>query len=218
MEGQSIRSIKVGCDDLDFAFAALVDDGVHLVLEAATRKHRAIVADPQGTRIVHPASINLDVEAFGQAQLGRGKLISSSGNGGRCNRREIHRGALLCWSTLRPRRRSGRRLLGYQRPGCRHENSTQGAGEQQMPPDRERTGHDASSLMTMSVLVGSAGGELPRALRSGPMVLRDCVGFHALNAIGFPSTYRCMATCAGRKSYPLAVTFISSIIALSCAR
>src|SRR5262245_37528914 len=28
----------------------------------------------------------------------------------------------------------------------------------------------------------------------------------------FPSTYRCMAAWAGRKSYPLAVTFMSSMI------
>src|SRR5215813_249617 len=32
----------------------------------------------------------------------------------------------------------------------------------------------------------------------------------------FPSTYRCMAACAGRKSYPVAVTFMSSMIDPSC--
>src|SRR5262249_39040649 len=37
----------------------------------------------------------------------------------------------------------------------------------------------------------------------------------------FPSTYRCIASCAGRKSYPVAVTFMLSMIGLvlrSCAR
>jgi len=120
VEGQSIRSIETGCDDLDLAFAALVDDSVHLVLEAAADKHRALIADPHGTCIVNAAGVELDLEASRQGQLVGGKLVSRGRDRRRRDRREFHRAALLGRPALGPWRRSvgrGRgRLLGCERP------------------------------------------------------------------------------------------------------
>jgi hypothetical protein len=45
-------------------------------------------------------------------------------------------------------------------------------------------------------LVGRAGGQFPRALRSGQTVLRDSVGFSALNAIGFSEPPRAVGDTA----------------------
>src|SRR5262249_58258716 len=55
VQDDAVRAMESGGDDLDFALSVLVDDGVDLVLDAARHEYRALVAEPERARAVHPS-------------------------------------------------------------------------------------------------------------------------------------------------------------------
>ncbi len=80
-EGEAVRPIKPGVDRLDFAFPALVDDGVDLVEEAAADEYRALVPLPQSARIADACRIDFDLEVL-WFNLSNGNLSAAVGIGG----------------------------------------------------------------------------------------------------------------------------------------
>ena len=66
LEGEPVRTMQARRDDLDLALAALVDEGMDLVLQAAADEHRSLVALAQRARVRHAAGIDLDIEALRQ--------------------------------------------------------------------------------------------------------------------------------------------------------
>src|ERR1700733_12885568 len=69
LEGDAVRAVEAGRDDLDLAFAVLVDDGIDLVDRAATDEDRALVAQRERTGIRHAGRVNFDIEARRHLQL-----------------------------------------------------------------------------------------------------------------------------------------------------
>ena len=103
LEGEPVRTIEARGDDFHLALAALLDDGVDLVLQAAADEDRALVALTQRTRVRHIAGIELDIKALLQLQLAGdgGKLVHGRWDRRRRDRGKLHRG-FTDGTSLRP--------------------------------------------------------------------------------------------------------------------
>jgi hypothetical protein len=63
VEGEPIRPMQPGRDDLDFTFTVLVADGVHLVDYARADEDCALLTDAQRARVGDAGREHLDLEA-----------------------------------------------------------------------------------------------------------------------------------------------------------
>ena len=69
MQRDAVRTIEVLGDDLDLAFAALVDNRVELVQGPVADKHGALVAQAQRARVRDAAGVDFDLEPLRHLQL-----------------------------------------------------------------------------------------------------------------------------------------------------
>ena len=75
VEGETVRTIEAGGDDLGLALAAPLDDRIDLVAIAVAHEHGALVAEAERARVRQSADVDLDPEARRQLQHGRRQLL-----------------------------------------------------------------------------------------------------------------------------------------------
>ena len=122
LEGDAVRAVEPRGDDLHLALAALVDDGIDLVLQPRAHEHGALVAERERAGVGHAAGIDLDLESLRSLELVDRQLVG----GGRERRGRDRREPLGVGGVGTPdqgragrQRRGllrGRRLLGGRRP------------------------------------------------------------------------------------------------------
>src|SRR5439155_24883410 len=162
-EGDAVRTIEAGDENLDLPLAVLVDDRIDLVDEAAADEHGALVAQRHRTCVRHAGGIDLDVEAGRHLEFCGRQLDRRRRNRRWCNRRKLGGGLIARrtseqWRARRKRsgggcgaggrrtcsrwtcsRRTGGRLPGG---GTQRKFTEESTGQQQAARRRRITHYD----------------------------------------------------------------------------
>jgi hypothetical protein len=147
LEGDAVRPVEPRGDDLHLALAALVDDGIDLVLQPRANEHGALVAERERARIRHAAGIDLDLEALRHLDLVERQLVGRPLRAAepapeRASARREYRGRPMSGRAGRQRRR---RLLRGRRPRRQQQRAESSSEHEAL--SSQRICHELSSSL-----------------------------------------------------------------------